>query len=145
MSQECWYSLHLRHTDEFYPYIRPGLKKRKKTIHSISHQPRTSYVNHCRHSRERVKKFVSFRSVKRPKRANRRILWLWKSPENSLASFVIYSQFEDSTFTAAKSNAKFQTGYLKRVPFVNWRYWVREGYLFSQKILYKRVRSWPSR
>ena len=94
---------------------------------------------------ERVEKSVSFRSVKRPKRANRRILWLWKSPENFLGSFVIYSQFNDSTFTAAKSNAKFQTRYLKGVPFVNERYWVREGYLFSQKILYRRVRSWTSR
>ena len=43
MSQECWYSWHLRHTDEFYPCIRPGLKKKKKkTI--TSHQPRTSYI-----------------------------------------------------------------------------------------------------
>ena len=30
MSQECWYSSHLRHTDEFYPCIRPGLKKKEK-------------------------------------------------------------------------------------------------------------------
>ena len=35
-SQECWYSSHLRHTDEFYPYIRPGLKKRKKTIQATN-------------------------------------------------------------------------------------------------------------
>ena len=43
MSQECWYSSHLRHTDEFYPCIRLGLKKKKKkTI--TSHQPRTSYI-----------------------------------------------------------------------------------------------------
>ena len=91
---------------------------------------------------ERVEKSVSFRSVKRPKRANRRILWLWKSPENFLASFVIYSQFNDSAFTA-KSNAKFQTRYLKGVPFVNWRYWVREGYLFSQKKYIERY--WTSR
>ena len=54
---------------------------------------------------------------------------------------VIYSQFEDSAFTAAKSNGKFQIRYLKGVPFVNGRYWVREGYLFSQNILYRRVRS----
>ena len=39
---------------------------------------------------------------------------------------VIYSQFEDSAFTAAKSNGKFQIRYLKGVPFVNGRYWVRE-------------------
>ena len=142
MSQECWYSSHLRHTDEFYPYIRPGLKKKKEN--NRSYQPRTSYINHCRHSTqennhvcsmliasgktdcfthckkskhkprgvppmmgytgklrpnfergifsrlqvyervrisivevyERVKKFVSFRSVKGPKRADRRILCL---------------------------------------------------------------------
>ena len=42
-SQECWYSSHLRHTDEFYPCIRPGLKKRKEN--NTSHQPRTSYIN----------------------------------------------------------------------------------------------------
>ena len=49
--------------------------------------------------------------------------------------FLIYSQFNDSVFTSAKSNAKFQiqTRYLKGVPFVNLRYCVREGYLFSQK------------
>ena len=43
---------------------------------------------------ERVEKSVSFCSVKRPKRANRRILWLWTSRENFLASFVICSQFK---------------------------------------------------
>ena len=167
MSQECWYSSHLRHTDEFYPYIRPGLKKEKKTIHSISHQPGTSYINHCRHSTqennqvcsmliasgktdcfthckkskyksrgvppimaytgklrpncergtlsrlqlyervrilivevyERVKKSVSFRSVKGPKRANRRkISWPVLGFFHSLQTVHI---------TAAKSNAKF--------------------------------------
>ena len=43
MSQECWYSSHLRHNDEFYPCIRPGLKKRKEN--NTSNQPRTSYIN----------------------------------------------------------------------------------------------------
>ena len=164
MSQECWYSSHLRHTDEFYPCIRLGLKKRKEN--NTCHQPRTSYINldiqrkkiinfvacwllqvrlivsliarrasinpggvlpimastgklrpnckRCTSSRlsiveihERVGESVAFRSVKGPKRANKRILWLWKSRENFLASFVIYSQFKDSTFTAAKSNEKF--------------------------------------
>ena len=33
--------------------------------------------------------------------------------------FLIDSQFKDSTFTAAKSNAKFQTRYLKEVLFAN--------------------------
>ena len=56
---------------------------------------------------ERVGKSVQFWSVERPKKANRRILWLWKSRDTFLASFVIYSQFNDSAFTAAKSNAKF--------------------------------------
>ena len=174
MSQECWYSSHLRHTDEFYPCIRPGLKRRKEN--NTSHQPRTSYINldiqrkkiinfvacwllkgrlivsliarrasinlggggvppimaytkklrpNCEtgtFSRlqmyervrisivevyERVEKSGSFRFVKEPKRANRRISWLWKSRENFLASFVIYSQFKGSTFTAAKNKAKF--------------------------------------
>ena len=41
--QECWYSSHLRHTDEFYPCIRLGLKKRKEN--NTCHQPRTSYIN----------------------------------------------------------------------------------------------------
>ena len=60
--------------------------------------------------------------------------------------FLIYSQFKDSAFTTAKSNAKFQTRYLKGVPFVNGRYsWVREGYLFYPKIFYRRVRGWNSR
>ena len=33
--------------------------------------------------------------------------------------FLIYSQFNDHAFTAAKSNAKFQARYLKGVPFAN--------------------------
>ena len=54
--------------------------------------------------------------------------------------FLIYSQFKDSTFTAAKSNEKFQIRYLKGIPFVNWRYCVREGYLFSQKKYIERYK-----
>ena len=57
--------------------------------------------------------------------------------------FLIYSQFKDSTFTAAKSNAKFQTRYLKGVPFVSGRYCVREGYLFSQKKYIERKGAGP--
>ena len=57
MSQECWYSSHLRHTDEFYPCIRPGLKQEKKN--NTSHQPHTSYVNHCRHSTQENSQFCS--------------------------------------------------------------------------------------
>ena len=33
--------------------------------------------------------------------------------------FLIYSQFNGSAFTAAKSNVKFQIRYLKGVPFAN--------------------------
>ena len=40
---------------------------------------------------ERVEKSVSFRSVKRPKRANRRILWLWKSRDNFLVFWFVHS------------------------------------------------------
>ena len=141
MSQECWYSSHLRHTDEFYPCIRSSLKKKKRK----QYKPPTSYIVYKpRHSTkennqfcsmliasgktdcftpfekskhkswgvppimaytgklrpncergtfsrpqeyervrisivkvyERVGKCVSFRSVKGPQRANRRILWL---------------------------------------------------------------------
>ena len=42
--------------------------------------------------------------------------------------FLIYSQFNDSAFTAAKSNVKFQIRYLKGVLCKG-----RQGYLFSQK------------
>ena len=56
--------------------------------------------------------------------------------------FLIYSQFNDSAFTA-KSNAKFQTRYLKGVPFVSGRYCVREGYLFSQKKYIERKGAGP--
>ena len=47
---------------------------------------------------------MSFRSVKK---------------SGKFPAFVIYSQNKDSTFSAAKSNAKFQTRYLKGAPFVN--------------------------
>ena len=162
MSQECWYSLHLRHTDTFYPCIRPGLKKRKEN--NTSHQPRTSYITPrhstqennqfcnmliasgktdcftlCEKSKhksrgvlpimaytrklrpnckrgtssrlqvdervrisivqvyERVGKSVPFRSVKRSKGANSRTLWMWKSRDNFLSNFVIYSQGMESS------------------------------------------------
>ena len=58
MSQECWYSSHLRHTDEFYPCIRPGLKKRKEN--NTSHQPRTSYIN-VDIQRKKIINFVAWR------------------------------------------------------------------------------------
>ena len=162
MSQECWYSCHLRHTDEFYPCIRRGLKIKKRK----HYKPPTSYIVYkprhstqennqfcsmlvasgktdcftlCEKSKhksrgvlpimaytrklrpnckrgtfsrlqvyervrisiaevyERVGKSVPIRSVKGPKRANRMILWLWKSRENFLSSFVIYSQGMESS------------------------------------------------
>ena len=134
----CFYGLsYTAYTGKLRPNCKRGTFSRPQVYERVGISVVEVY--------ERVEKSVSFWSVKGPKRANRKILWLWKSRENFLSSFVIYSQFEDSTFTAAKSNAKFQTGYLKGVPFVNGRYWVREGYLFSQKILYRRVRSWTSR
>ena len=40
---------------------------------------------------ERVGKSVSFWSAKRPKRANRRILWLWKSRDNFLVFWFVHS------------------------------------------------------
>ena len=91
---------------------------------------------------ERVGKSVSFWSVKRPKRGNRRILWLRKSRDNFLVFWFIHS-LKTAHITAAKSNAKFQTRYLKGVPFVNWRYCVREGYLFSQKKYIERKGAGP--
>ena len=41
---------------------------------------------------------LSFRSVKRPKRANRCIIWLLKFEKRS--GFVIYSYYKNNTFTA---------------------------------------------
>ena len=38
------------------------------------------------------------------------------------SGFVIYSCFEDSSFTAVKRNAKLQTRYVKRVSFFNIRF-----------------------
>ena len=54
MSQACWYSSHLRHTDEFYPCIRPGLKKRKQ------YKPPTSHIVYKpRHSKQENNQFCS--------------------------------------------------------------------------------------
>ena len=56
MSQECWYSSHLRHTDEFYPCIRPGLKKKKRK----QYKPPTSYIVYKRrHSTQENNQFCS--------------------------------------------------------------------------------------
>ena len=50
----------------------------------------------------------------------------------------VYSYFKDSTFTAVGRDAKFETGQVKGVPFVNRRY--RKGILFLLKMVFKRVR-----
>ena len=92
---------------------------------------------------ERVEKSVSSRSVKRPKRANRRILWLWKSRDDFPVLWFIHS-LKTVHWQQLKVMQSSKLGILKEVPFVNGRYWVREGYLFSQKILCRRVRSWTS-
>ena len=60
MSQECWYSSHLRHTDEFYPCIRPGLKKKKRK----QYKPPTSYIVYKpRHSTQEKNLFCSMLSA----------------------------------------------------------------------------------
>ena len=115
-SQECWYSSHLCDNHGFHPCSReePPIMAYRGSFARIAKGvpfPDFRCMKGFRISivevYERVGNSVSFWSVKGPKRANRRILWLWKSRENLLASFVIYSQFKDSTSTAAKSNAKF--------------------------------------
>ena len=51
---------------------------------------------------------LSFRSVKRPKRADRCLLWLSLSRENVLVFWLNdLSSFKDGTFTAVKRDANF--------------------------------------
>ena len=50
-----------------------------------------------------------------------------------LSDFVIYSYFKDSVFTAVKRDAKFQTRYVKGVPFLS-----------KMLYTYKRVSGWTS-
>ena len=61
---------------------------------------------------------------------------MWWLTERS--GFVTYSRFKDSAFRAVKRDAKFETRYVKRVPFVNRRY--TKGVLFLLNMEYKRVR-----
>ena len=61
---------------------------------------------------------------------------MWWLTERS--GFVTYSRFKDSAFTAVKRDAKFETRYVKRVPFINRRY--TKGVLFLLNMEYKRVR-----
>ena len=61
--------------------LRPNCKRGTFSRLQVDERVRISIVEVY----ERVEKSVPFRSVKGPKRANRRILWLWKSPENFLA------------------------------------------------------------
>ena len=59
------------------------------------------------------------------------------------SGFVTYSYFKDSAFTLrAVKNAKFETRYVKRVPFIN-RGYTKEA-PFRSKLVYKRVRGWIS-
>ena len=53
-----------------------------------------------------------------------------KSGKRSI--FVIDSCLNDNAFTAVKRNAKFETRYVKGVPFFN-RSGIRKGYLFREK------------
>ena len=68
---------------------------------------------------ERVGKSVIW-VCERAQRANRLILWPHKVRKRSI--FVIDSYLSNSAFTAVKRAAKFQTRYVKGVPFVNSRY-----------------------
>ena len=73
---------------------------------------------------------LSFRSVKRPKRADSCLLWLSLSRENVLVLwFNDLSYFKDGTFTAVKRDANFRIRY---VPFL------------SKIVRYKGVKGWTS-
>ena len=67
-----------------------------------------------------------------------------KSYENVLVLYVIHilNLTKDYAFTAIKRDTKFETWYVKGVPFVIVRYtkWVP----FLSKVLYKKVRAWTS-
>ena len=150
MSQECWYSSHLRHTDESYPCIRPSINPGGNPYNDLYGEAppemRNGYLfktSGVVEIYERVEKSVSIWSVKRPKRANRRILWLWKSRDDFPVLWFIHS-LKAVHWQQLKVMQSSKLGILKEVPFVNGRYWVRKGYLFSQKILCRRVRSWTS-
>ena len=73
---------------------------------------------------------LSFMSVKRPKRADRCLLWLSLSRENVLVFWLNdLSYFKDGTFTAVKRDANFRIRY---VPFL------------SKIVRYKGVKGWTS-
>ena len=73
---------------------------------------------------------LSFRSVKRPKRADRCLLWLSLSRENVLVFWLNdLSYFKDGTFTAVKRDANFRIRY---APFL------------SKIVRYKGVKGWTS-
>ena len=72
---------------------------------------------------------LSFGSVKGPKGLTDEFYGFIKSRKRSI--FVIDSYLNDSAFTEVKRVAKFETGYVKRVLFVNRRY--TKEYLFREK------------
>ena len=79
---------------------------------------------------------LEFRSVKRPKRAYRRILWLWNRRAVKLSRFVICSPyFKDSEFTTVKGISKrgMWKGYHLSIEGV------RNSVRFLSEIVYKRV------
>ena len=67
-----------------------------------------------------------------------------KSYENVLVLYVIHilNSTKDYPFIAVKRDVRFETWYVKGVPFVNIRYtkWVP----FLSMFLYKKVRAWTS-
>ena len=85
---------------------------------------------------------LSFRSVKRPKRANRCILITAVKETRKCFVFVIDSYLKDCAFTADKRDArvKFLTGCMKGMPSFNRMY--AKGVPFLSKMVYKRVSRW---
>ena len=81
----------------------------------------------------------SFRSVKRPKRANRCVLITAVKETRKCSGFAIDSYLKDCAFTAVKRDArvKFLTGYVKGIPSFNRRCTKRMPFL--SKLVYKRV------
>ena len=96
---------------------------------------------------ERLQGILSFRFVLWPKSATKGFYGAVKK-SSQFSCFVVYSwgkwapgkvhlqQFKEGT-------AKFQTRYVKGVPFVNERY--TKGVPFLLKMIYRRVRGWTSK
>ena len=82
---------------------------------------------------------LSFRSVKRPKRANRCVLITAVKETRKCSGFAIDSYLKDGAFTAVKRDArvKFLTGFVKGIPSFNTSCTKRMPFL--SKLVYKRV------